>query len=530
MIVVAGIDSGCWEYITPLLEAGRMPNLARLMGQGSFGVLRSTTPPLSPVAWSSFVTGRRPDRHGIFDFWHPEDGSNGGGFRPALASDRQGAPFWQHLNRAGIGCGIVNIPLTHPPQSLEGFLIAGFDAPGSPAQKVYPRDLFDELRASYGPAVLEAPGSELARSDPVAFFEQYALHDRLQTQALIDLAGRLGLGMVAINLMFNDHLSHMMADFSFVERGLEVTDENIGRLRAAFPEANFIVMSDHGSYRTRGTFLLFDWLLRQGLIRLDPRRATATRVNAALRSCLRKRWGLAGYLEKGLRHALKLLLSLLPEAGQEAVVERLSGKDDFYWPWEVIDCAHSPVTMCSPAIGGFYLGGQSGRSVDVPALARLLEGLKDDQGRAIFSKVAAREKLYANGLSRLAPELQASSQLNLYTSARLRRDGPLTVDNRTISYYGNHTPEGVYVLSGPGFNRGVRGQLNIWDVPAMILRLAGLAIPADFEATLPEGVLRQPLEREEAGLAAEAGAGGAAPPTAAEMGDIKERLKGLGYM
>jgi len=525
MVLVIGIDGCPWDYLLPLLEAGRLPNLARLMGQGSYGILRSTVPPLSPVAWSSFVTGRRPERHGIFDFWHPEDE----GFRPALASDRAGAPFWRQLNRAGIGCGVVNIPLSHPPEPMEGFLISGFDAPPTPKQKVYPESLHAELRATYGAAVLEAPGAAQAQRDPEGFFAAYKEHDRLQTRAAIDLANKLGLKTIAINLMFNDHLSHLMADFSYVQRGLEVSDANIGRFCRAFPEASVMVISDHGSSRTRGTFLLFDWLLREGLIKLDPRRAAARRLNTALGAMLKKRWGMRGLAEKGLRHSLLSLLSLLPVGLQEAMIERVATGEDFYWPWSVIDRAASAVAMCSPAIGGFYLKTQGGHNIEAAELARRLAELQDSTGAAVFSEINRREQVYGNGLSPLAPQLMGSSALNLYTSARIKQSGPLTVNNAAVAYYGNHTPEGIYILWGAEFAEGWREPLHIWDVPAMVLRLHGLPIPADYERTLPEGVLLRPLEHEAGGTEAEAREGGG-KMSAEDMAAVTERLKSLGYM
>src|ERR1700755_2572230 len=47
-----------------------LPNLSRLKEQGSFSELATTTPPQSPVAWSTFSTGLDPVQHGIFDFVH----------------------------------------------------------------------------------------------------------------------------------------------------------------------------------------------------------------------------------------------------------------------------------------------------------------------------------------------------------------------------------------------------------------------------------------------------------------------------
>ncbi|MBN1334515.1 MAG: alkaline phosphatase family protein, partial [Deltaproteobacteria bacterium] len=51
-----------------LIAEGRMPAFARLAEEGSFQPLGTSTPPQSPVAWSSFITGTNPGGHGIFDF------------------------------------------------------------------------------------------------------------------------------------------------------------------------------------------------------------------------------------------------------------------------------------------------------------------------------------------------------------------------------------------------------------------------------------------------------------------------------
>ncbi|MEE8580766.1 MAG: alkaline phosphatase family protein, partial [Myxococcota bacterium] len=66
--LVLALDGASFDVIRPLAAAGRLPNLARWMKQGSALPLRSTTPPVTFPAWSSFLTGLEPGRHGIFDF------------------------------------------------------------------------------------------------------------------------------------------------------------------------------------------------------------------------------------------------------------------------------------------------------------------------------------------------------------------------------------------------------------------------------------------------------------------------------
>jgi hypothetical protein len=60
-----GLDPGLVERY---MNAGKLPNFARLRARGDFRRLRTTFPALSPVAWSTFATGVNPARHNMFDF------------------------------------------------------------------------------------------------------------------------------------------------------------------------------------------------------------------------------------------------------------------------------------------------------------------------------------------------------------------------------------------------------------------------------------------------------------------------------
>ena len=69
-VVVLGFDGMDHRLTQSLMEAGKLPNFTRLAQQGSGGPLETSVPPLSPVAWSEFITGLDAGGHGIFDFIH----------------------------------------------------------------------------------------------------------------------------------------------------------------------------------------------------------------------------------------------------------------------------------------------------------------------------------------------------------------------------------------------------------------------------------------------------------------------------
>jgi len=143
-----GLDPGLTERY---LAEGKLPNLAKLREMGDFKRLRTTFPSLSPVAWSTFATGVNPGRHNIFDFLNrnlktyvPELSSakvgqptrtlKFGGYSiplsiPAVEMKRKSIPFWKLLGKDGIGCTIIRVPITFPPEKFNGRVLSAMCTP-----------------------------------------------------------------------------------------------------------------------------------------------------------------------------------------------------------------------------------------------------------------------------------------------------------------------------------------------------------------------------------------------------------------
>ena len=121
--LIVGWDGADWDILDPLLERGDLPHLASLIARGSRGVSRSCLPSHSWAAWPTFLTGRDPAGHGVFDILEYRPGANR---RMPVSWRSILAPTWpQRLSDANRTTLLVNVPLTYPPPQIIGVAIAG---------------------------------------------------------------------------------------------------------------------------------------------------------------------------------------------------------------------------------------------------------------------------------------------------------------------------------------------------------------------------------------------------------------------
>ncbi|PYL64247.1 MAG: phosphodiesterase, partial [Verrucomicrobia bacterium] len=74
-IMIIGLDAATWDLVGPWAAKGYLPNLSKLVDEGVSGKLQSAIPPLTPPAWTSFMTGQNPGKHGIFHFLEKQPGA-----------------------------------------------------------------------------------------------------------------------------------------------------------------------------------------------------------------------------------------------------------------------------------------------------------------------------------------------------------------------------------------------------------------------------------------------------------------------
>jgi predicted AlkP superfamily phosphohydrolase/phosphomutase len=68
-LIFIGLDGCDWKLLNTLLQEEKLPNLKKLVTQGVFTRMKSIYPTDSPLIWTSILTGKPPEEHGII-FWY----------------------------------------------------------------------------------------------------------------------------------------------------------------------------------------------------------------------------------------------------------------------------------------------------------------------------------------------------------------------------------------------------------------------------------------------------------------------------
>ena len=151
-VLLIGWDAADWKIINDLMDRGMMPHTQKLVEGGTMGNLRTLSPVLSPMLWTSIATGKRPSKHGIYGFSEPNPARTG--IQPMTNVSRKCKAIWNILNQNDLRSLVVGWWPSHPAEPIDGVMVSDFfhKAPRKPNDSwkllpkcVHPSDLTDEL-------------------------------------------------------------------------------------------------------------------------------------------------------------------------------------------------------------------------------------------------------------------------------------------------------------------------------------------------------------------------------------------------
>ena len=474
-VLCLGLDGADYDLVRKLLEQGRLPTLARLAREGTFGPLRSTIPAFTPTAWSSFLTGLNPAGHGIFAF---TSNPNRGGGRLESAASRAGAPLWRYLGAAGIRSAFVTVPFTHPPEPLSGILVTGFGGPRRP--EIVPLAARNAILTSHPDLRVSRHPSDL--QDFAAATATLSNHiDEIADVCFLVLELEPDLGLLCVDFMSSDIAGHLLwhrldpshpahrADDAGDElvQVYEAVDAACGRV---IEQAEWLwdepptvfVLSDHGMKPTHWLFRANRWLEEAGYL------------------CFRK---------DATARTMAEPAAYAPELEHTLVEEQP--------PFAEIDFGETRA-YCFGYGGQIYLGEVTGAEEDSGLASELAEALAEvrhpESGEPAFD-VRKKEELYRGFYLDRAPELvllprdervHVDSTRQRWSETFQRHERLFT--RGTAHFSGQHALTGILAAAGPGVGRvAVPPGFEITQIPATLLALHGLE--AELEAPAIEAIL-----------------------------------------
>jgi predicted AlkP superfamily phosphohydrolase/phosphomutase len=272
-VFLLGLDGTPYGLMQDLFSKGILKNLSEIAARGSLLKMSTTVPDVSSVAWTTFMTGVNPGRHGIFGFVDLKPGTYSTYF-PNSAHVRSPC-LWNLLGKEGRRSVIVNMPSTYPAQEINGALIAGFVAIDL-EKATYPKSLVPWLKEIGYRLDVDAAK---AREKPDQFFGDLNISLEKGEETFRKLMREEDWGFFAAIVTGTDRLHHFFWQAyedesspyhsAFIEYYRKV-DAMAGRLYEALNgEASFLALSDHGFGRLERDLYVNRWLEENGFLRFS---------------------------------------------------------------------------------------------------------------------------------------------------------------------------------------------------------------------------------------------------------------------
>jgi predicted AlkP superfamily phosphohydrolase/phosphomutase/tetratricopeptide (TPR) repeat protein len=121
-ILLIGWDAADWKIINPLMDAGYMPAMEKLVNGGVMGNMHTLEPPFSPMLWTSIATGKYADKHGILGFTEPDP--EGMGMRPVSSLSRKTKAIWNILSQNGLKTHVLGWWPSNPVEPINGIMLS----------------------------------------------------------------------------------------------------------------------------------------------------------------------------------------------------------------------------------------------------------------------------------------------------------------------------------------------------------------------------------------------------------------------
>jgi predicted AlkP superfamily phosphohydrolase/phosphomutase len=545
-VLILALDGATFDLLDPWMAAGHLPTLQRLAQEGARADLMTTFPPITAAAWNSFMTGKNPGQHGIFEFLQRKPDSYE--VEPMTARHRHGDSLWGLVSKAGKRVVVVGVPVTYPPEAVNGILVAGMPVPKGRVDFTHPPDLAAQILAQFPDYEINA-SSVYIQGQAETFLTDIrtklahglALTEQYLAQGDWDLAMLHILGTDRIqhefwHCMDQNHPKHKGEAQRYQHAILDfykTIDSQLERLlRFADEQTTVMVISDHGFGPLHQFVFLNAWLLQEGFLVL--KRNTWTRLkqlafrlgfaptNIYRLVALIGLGGMRGGMDMGKRQALldQVFLSFRDvDWGRTKAYARGNFGQIF-----INLSGREPQGMIQPGV-------EYERTVN--EIIGRLSNLKDPRtGQVLVGQALPKSALFSGSQSDRAPDIAVLMADETYVPLGTADFPANRVCEPAIGNTGDHRMNGILMMNGRGIQAGDLGRASLMDIAPTTLHLLGLPVPSDMDGKVLLPALSADLQQVAYQQVAAQGASSNAPTgySAEEEAEILQHLQDLGYL
>lgn len=513
-VCIIGLDGATLDLVKPWVEAGKLPTFKRFLTDGAHGELTSTVPPVTAPSWTSLMTGKNPGKHGLYHFVEPQPDSYE--LRYTNARSRLAKTVWQILSESGVSVGVVNVPMTYPPEPVQGYMISGLDAPDDSKAITYPPALYQELEAKFGKVSQQIRYLGYLKTDErrdalLQSLEEMNDHYLAMMQYLLQ---RYPVDVNMIVFTATDTVQHFFWQYmdpqhpqydpvgarkysGAILKVYQKIDDLIGKLTASLSEDTAVIlMSDHGAQATSARELRLNRFLAElGLLHFRGTKRAWYHPRALLQTGIKR---LDGLLRGTLSPQHKARLARALPRLRKQWEARYTGLTSIDWQRTK---AYGYEVLTFPSGVWINVQGQRPQGTVSPGAEyeqllqflseKLLELQDPATGQQIVQRVYRKEELYHGPYLAQAPDLTLEWWNGI---TFVGKPSFTTGEAEAVVKYvggaaivggewgGGHALEGMLVMRGGPFqaNKQLRNA-RIIDLAPTLLYLLGQPIPADMD-------------------------------------------------
>ncbi len=548
-----GLDGATFDLIRPWVAQGKLPTFKKLMDSGAWSELESTIPPVTASAWSSFMTGKNPGAHGLFDFMQRKRDSYD--LAPVSVRDRDGKAVWDVIGDAGGKVIVMNVPVTWPPQPVNGLLVTGMLTPRGATEYTYPPELAEELRSAIGDYIVYSD-EVYSKGRGEIFLNALKYSAEQRTRAAEYLMTKYPWDFFMLVFPETDTVSHGLWSAydathhqhdpreaaKFRDGILEIyqhIDSLIARLLAKVtalqppisdiqPPTSILLMSDHGHGPLRNFLYVNNYLAKLGYLKFKNDPITLLKL-------------LAFALGITPRTIYQLLLTLGLGNLRRTLDKRRGGRGllkRFFLSLNDVDWSRTRAYSIG-YIGEVHINlrGREPQGIVAPeeydrvredVINRLRE-LKLPDGAPLIEHIWKKEEIYSGAHLADAPDILFLPR-NLETIAFGDFEfGSNKIIELSYGVSSSHRMNGIFVASGAGVqNAGEFSGARLIDLAPTILHAMGLSVPRDMDGRVLQEIFADEHAVEYGGTSE--GQTATEGYSEEEEAQVIERLKDLGYI